>query len=84
MEGVEVDAEGEGEEALGDALDQAADGFGEVVFEAHLALGLATASRVCLNSAPQKPLSVNRIVPGWAEASSKQGSYSRSLAGAMV
>jgi hypothetical protein len=37
-EGVEVDAEGEGEEALGDAGDEAGKGFGEVSLEAHLAL----------------------------------------------
>ena len=34
---VEVDAEGEGEQALNDSLGESGGGFGEVVFEAHLA-----------------------------------------------
>jgi hypothetical protein len=36
-EGAEVDAEGEGEEALGDAGDEAGERLGEVSLEAHLA-----------------------------------------------
>jgi hypothetical protein len=36
-EDVEVDGEGQGEQALSDALDEPGDRLGEVLFEAHLA-----------------------------------------------
>jgi hypothetical protein len=43
-EGVDEHAEGEREQPLGDALDQAGRGLGEVLFEPHLAFEVGVAS----------------------------------------